>query len=255
MSRDRPTPDATPLLRSRGISEEFDDKAKRYEDDRLGPWYQAQGRWLLEELGSVAGPVVDVGCGTGWFLRELVRTQSGIRGVGVDLSSGMVEEARRRAAAEGSSSLRFVEADWEGPEVEDRIALHLDAPPELVTCISAFHYFADPSAALARMRRVLAPGGRVFIIERAMDGSTMTKIWDLLHRYVIRDGVEFHDSQGLMEMMETAGFTEVERVDDRRKLLWKGKLYTALTLVSGRAPEGSTASEGSTGHDAFDNDR
>ncbi len=252
MSPDRSTPDATPLLRSRRIAEEFDEKAKRYEDDRLAPWYQAQGSWLLEELGPVAGPVLDVGCGTGWFLRRVVEAQPGVLGVGVDLAPAMVDEARRRTEW---SSIRFVQADWEGPEVEERIALHLEGPPEVVTCISAFHYFAEPLAALQKMRRVLAPRGRVFIIERAMDGSVMTKIWDLLHRYVIRDGVEFHDSQGLMEMMETAGFTEVERVGDRRRLLWKGKLYTALTLVSGRAPEGFSASEGSTAHDQLDNDR
>lgn len=237
---ERIPPDATALLRSRRIAEEFDEKAKQYEANRLSAWYQAQGRWLLEEMGPVEGLVVDLGCGTGWFLRELVQVHPGVRGFGVDLSGGMVEEARRRATEGGHSSLRFVQADWEGPDVEASISRHVERPPDVVTCISAFHYFADPLAALERIRRLLAPGGRVFIIERAMEGSPLTRMWDLLHRYVIRDGVEFHDSEGILEMMRTAGFTEVRKVGDRRRLLWKGKLYTALTLVSGRAPEEST---------------
>jgi len=193
--------------------------------------------------------VVDVGCGTGWFLRELVGAHPGIRGVGVDLSPGMVREAQRCATQEGCSSLRFIQADWEEQEVEARVGRYLDRPADVVACTSAFHYFADPLAALQRMRRLLAPGGRVFIIERAMDGSALTKIWDLLHRYVVRDGVEFHDSQRLIEMMETAGFSQVEKLGDRRRLLWKGKLYTALTLVTGRT------SGGYAPHEALDNDR
>ncbi|MFF5262500.1 class I SAM-dependent methyltransferase [Actinomadura viridis] len=46
------------------------------------------------EGGPASGPVVDVGCGTGRAVAELVAR--GVRAVGVDLDERMIAAARRR---------------------------------------------------------------------------------------------------------------------------------------------------------------
>ena len=93
---------------------EFDAKAAVYESNRLAPWYQAQGDRVLEQLSlEPAEVVLDVGCGTGYLLRQIARSCPGVTGIGVDIAPKMVEVARARAAQQGLSHLTFVAADWE----------------------------------------------------------------------------------------------------------------------------------------------
>ncbi len=199
----------------------------------MAPWYQEQGRMVLGELGEVAGPVVDVGCGTGWFLRQVAEANAGIQAVGVDLSPGMVAHAREAVESEGLAGIRFLEGDWEDPDTAERVSASLSAPAAAVTCVSAFHYFREPAAALERMGRILAPGGRVILVERAMDGSFLTLLWDALHRWVLRDGVRFYRTRDIEVLMIEAGLVRPRTIRRVHRYLWKGKLYTSLGVVVG----------------------
>ena len=235
---DRAT-DATEMSERARVRREFDEAAPRYEAGRMAPWYQEQGRMVLGELGELAGPIVDVGCGTGWFLRRVARANPGIQAVGVDLSPRMVAHAREAAASEGLTGVRFLEGDWEDPDTADRVSASLSAPAAAVTCISAFHYFREPATALARMGRILAPGGRIILVERAVDGSFLTLLWGALHRWVLRDGVRFYHTRDLEGLMVEAGLVEPRTIRRVRRYLWKGKLYTSLGVVVGsRGEEG-----------------
>src|SRR5947209_190089 len=55
--------------------------------------------------------VLDVGCGTGGTTREAGRRAEAGSALGVDLSSAMVEVARRAAEREGLVNVRFEQAD------------------------------------------------------------------------------------------------------------------------------------------------
>lgn len=227
------------------IRREFDRKAPRYEAGRLATWYQAQGELALSHLrrgGHTPTPLLlDVGCGTGWLLRRWVSTERGRRGVGVDLSPGMVECAHGLAEAEGVEGLRFVAGDWEDEDTPETVRSTLPLPAGAVTCISAFHYFSRPETALRRMVSLLAPGGTLLLLDRAVDQAPMTLVWDFLHRAVIADHVRFHRTEGLLALMRRAGLENV-RVDCRvRRLFWKGKLETSLVLLSGRRSLGDGA--------------
>lgn len=228
------------------IRPEFDEASSTYEADRLAPWYQEQGRMVLEELGVLSGPLVDVGCGTGWFLRRVAEAHPGTRCVGVDLSAGMVARAREAAESESLAGIRFLQGDWEDEETVGQVAAALPTPAAAVTCISAFHYFRDPVTALAAMRRILAPGGRVVLVERAKDGSPLTLLWDLLHRRVLRDGVRFYRTREIELLMIEAGLDTPRTVRRVRRYFWRGKLYTSLGVVAGaraRAPTDGPAGE------------
>lgn len=216
------------------IREEFDRKAEEYEAGRLAPWYRAQGELALQHLPERGpGPLVDVGCGTGWMLRRWASARGGERGVGVDLAPGMVERARHLARAEGVEGLTFLAGDWLDPATRRLVLEELPAPARAITCVSVLHYFADPEEALRGMASLLAPGGKVVVIDRALDGAPLTRAWGLLHRRVIGDHARFHRSEDLQAHMEAAGL-ERARVEARiRRLHWKGKLATSLVLVSG----------------------
>lgn len=99
----------------------------------------------------VRGPVLDVGCGTGFATGELVRL--GVEVSGLDLSPGMLEVARRRlpdVTFEVGSMLALPHADGEfGGVVSWYSTIHVPDP--------------DLPAALAELARVLRPGGHLLL--------------------------------------------------------------------------------------------
>jgi ubiquinone/menaquinone biosynthesis C-methylase UbiE len=111
-------------------------------------------RWLRRQLAEVPNPkLLDVGCGTGSFLRaieDLVETADG-----VDLSAGMLEQARTRSA--GSAKLSFTKID--GPHLP-----FADNSFDVVTSVLSFRYL-DWDPIIAEILRVLKPGGRLFVID------------------------------------------------------------------------------------------
>jgi ubiquinone/menaquinone biosynthesis C-methylase UbiE len=138
-----------------GDAASYDGVAERYdavfEDIRVR---RDEWRWLNAHLDGTGAPrVLDIGCGNGALLRALEgRIASG---VGVDASEGMLAQARRRT--EGSSKLNFVKVD--GPQLP-----FADGSFDVVTSLLSFRYL-DWDPLRAEVRRVLAPGGRLLIVD------------------------------------------------------------------------------------------
>lgn len=98
--------------------------------------------------------VLDVGCGTGRLAARLVEAPSVLMVVGLDFSAGMLEQARARlASAEATALVR-------GDATRLPFA---DAAFDAAVSTEAFHWFPDQDAALAEIRRVLRPGGRLLL--------------------------------------------------------------------------------------------
>jgi SAM-dependent methyltransferase len=78
----------------------FDGFATRYDDEVFTKNTVPEVRFIVEHLRPPpGGTVLDLGCGTGRHSVELAR--QGYQVTGVDLSSGMLEVAAKRAAAAG----------------------------------------------------------------------------------------------------------------------------------------------------------
>jgi SAM-dependent methyltransferase len=97
--------------------------------------------------------VLDVGCGTGHHLLALTGEIS--RGLGVDLSPGMIGVGRARLKG----------SPWKSPftfEVDDAEELRGVAAQsvDVAICIGAFEHMLDKQAVLASIYRVLKYGGR-----------------------------------------------------------------------------------------------
>ncbi|MFC4438785.1 MULTISPECIES: class I SAM-dependent methyltransferase [Natrialbaceae] len=100
------------------------------------------------------GPVLEVGCGTGRVYLELLR--AGVDADGIDVSSGMLEVLREKAAVEGlEPSVR--EADVTSFRQDREYAL-------VIVPFRAFLHLTtveEQLAALERIHDALAPGGRL----------------------------------------------------------------------------------------------
>ncbi|MCR3720590.1 MULTISPECIES: class I SAM-dependent methyltransferase [Prauserella salsuginis group] len=106
---------------------------------------------MLALVGDVAGhSVLDVGCGSGKLSASL--RDRGATVTGIDASAGMLELAEQRLGDD--TELLLVDLNDPLPFDDETFD---DAIASLV-----LHYLEDWTAALAEMRRVLKPGGRLF---------------------------------------------------------------------------------------------
>ncbi len=87
----------------------FNDHAPHYEENCFTKNTQAEVDFLVDVLGLEPGMTpLDVGCGTGRHSIELARR--GYRPTGIDMSAGMLAEARRNAG-EAGVTVEWVKAD------------------------------------------------------------------------------------------------------------------------------------------------
>lgn len=115
----------------------------------------------LGPFGLVAGmTVLEVGCGTGYFTQEIARRvgRTGLVHV-VDIQKPMLEAAQRRLeAADLAERVRFHHAGANALPLPDDCV-------DVAVLINVLAQIPDKLGALAEVRRVLRPGGRVALSE------------------------------------------------------------------------------------------
>jgi SAM-dependent methyltransferase len=110
---------------------------------------------LLPCLPPVPARVLDAGSGTGTL--AVLLGEAGYDVTGVDVAPRMVERARAKAARAGVAA-EFVVADAAHPPPAAR-------PYDVVLCRHVLWALPDPGAALRRWVDLLAPAGRLVLVE------------------------------------------------------------------------------------------
>jgi ubiquinone/menaquinone biosynthesis C-methylase UbiE len=140
--------------RARQLRHYWDKHARTY-DTQIAFWERrlfADGRqWVCHQA---AGEVLEVAIGTG---RNLPHYPTDVRLTGVEFSPAMLDLARRRADELGCQvDLRLGDAQ----------ALDLpDASFDTVVCTLSLCAIPNHQQAIAEMRRVLRPGGRLLLLD------------------------------------------------------------------------------------------
>jgi ubiquinone/menaquinone biosynthesis C-methylase UbiE len=125
-------------------------------------WRNPRSNRVLVEVASLSSDddTLDIGCGPGVAVRRAASLVS--QAVGVDRSPSMVDIARRRSAKVPNAEFAVGSAE-DLPFPDDTFSVAWSA--------HSFHHWADPGAGLLECQRVIAPGGRLLIVETRSNGD------------------------------------------------------------------------------------
>jgi ubiquinone/menaquinone biosynthesis C-methylase UbiE len=186
-----------------------------YDEIMVPRWFDPWARLLLDKLNPKSGQsVLDVACGPGTVTR-LAAQRVGLNGrvTGCDLSPAMLELARSKNPIDGSAPIEYLERSADALGVSDGVF-------DLVTCQQGLQFFPDRSAALAEMRRVLRPGGKLGVavwcsIEDCPPFLALANALEQVLGIEVADAYRggpwgLPDSASLARFADDSGFTNVE---------------------------------------------
>jgi len=175
---------------------DYDVIAPRY-DARFSEHDHSGIEQTLTDLVTPRTDVLDVGCGTGRWLRHVVGL--GARAVGLDASRGMLARARAQSAesvlVQGlATRLPFAMRSF-----------------DTLYAVNVLHHVQDVRAFLSEAFRVLRPGGRILSI--GLDparGEDEWYVYDFFPGTRERDAARYARTEDLRELMLDLGFVDAE---------------------------------------------
>lgn len=171
----------------------FDELAGRFGKDYVpGRSWKALAEALIKSLNYRR--VADLGAGEGTLSQLLAQRAEKV--IAIDLSPKMVEYAQNLAISNGLPNLEFRIGDIEEPPIEEKSI-------DLAILSQALHHAEHPQKAIDSAYRILAPGGRIIILD--------------LHQHAFEEARELYGDRWLgfseshiSSMLEKAGFSEIE---------------------------------------------
>ena len=143
------------------LSHRFEDAeqwAKKFDDPGRDTWQRPADVIALMDVPP-GTTVVDLGAGTGYFLRYLSRAV-GITGVvlALDVEPDMVRYLSERAERESLHNVRAMLVPVDDPRLPE-------GGVDRILVVNTWHHIADRSAYAEKLARSLKPGGTVFVVD------------------------------------------------------------------------------------------
>jgi ArsR family transcriptional regulator len=150
---------------------------------------------LAEALLRLLPPMVmaDLGAGEGTF--ALLLAERAKKVIAVDTSARMIEVAREEALRHGVKNVEYRLGDMEEVPIGD-------GEVDLVFFSQSLHHALHPERAVHEAWRILAPGGRIVILDLAKHR------FEEARELYADEWLGFSEAE-LEAMLEKAGFTEV----------------------------------------------
>jgi ubiquinone/menaquinone biosynthesis C-methylase UbiE len=202
------------ILEDRELAEYYNLMAKRY---MRFPCQRVLKR--VAAKGIEKGKAIDVGTGPGIIPIFLSKALPGVRFKGIDLSSVMIDLAKRNAKDEGlADKVEFEVGSAYSLPVEDHSL-------DLVLCINAIHHLDRPMDFFNEVARSLKEGGAFVIVDFHRDASfVFIGIFNLLWKAFF--GKHPKAKKGFLESIRSSYTLEECQNFLERSRLKHWKLYT-----------------------------
>jgi len=187
---------------------------------------------LIEQAALAPGfRVLDIGCGTGSLTLLIKRLHPEVEVTGLDPDPKALAIAKRKAERAGLA-IQF-ERGFSNP------LPYRDACYERVFSSLMFHHLTqdEKTATLLEVRRVLAPGGSLHLLDFGPPRSGFARV----AAHVLHRAGHLHDNVAgrIPELLAEAGFVHAEEVAQRGSFVGSLSFYRAVN--PGRGPLGGAA--------------
>ena len=165
---------------------------------RLGKDYVPGKSWksLAEALLRLMPPMVIADLGAGEGSSALLLSQRAVRVIAVDTSAKMIEVARDQALRAGVQNVEYRLGDIEEIPIDSSTV-------DLAFFSQSLHHALHPARAIAEAHRILAPGGRILILDLAKHR------FEEARELYADEWLGFTESE-LESMLEKAGFHNIQ---------------------------------------------
>jgi len=176
----------------------YDQIANEYDQRYPSAQQWERGQALLNLAGQVkAGPILEVGSGTGFWLTLLSQVTPST--FGLDFSLGMLKQAGNRPAPLKLSRGTAVQLPYRNESFD------------LIYCVDAIHHFGDQRAFIAEAFRVLKPKGALAVIGHDPHEASASNwyIYDYFEGVYDIDLRRYPSGAFVMEWMQSEGLQNV----------------------------------------------
>ncbi len=220
------------IARAEALKHEREAAAQTYFREHAADWDRIRTLYVSETAvetavaAALAGPplklLVDLGTGTGRMLEVLADHYE--RGLGLDVNQSMLDYARSRLKSAGLHRAEVRHGDVYNVALPDNAA-------DGVVIHQVLHYLSEPAHAVREAARILAPGGKLLIVDFAPHG-----LEELRERHA-HERLGFEPGH-VTAWLEEAGLSDIEvrslapETHDNRQQL-------TVSLWLGRRPRGA----------------
>ncbi len=222
------------------LKETFDSVSDGYDNETMR-FFPASSRHLAKFVGLRGDEeVLDVACGTGNASLAIAPMLSRGRITAVDFSSGMLAQARRKAADAKLANIEFREGDMQTLDFRDRF--------DVAVCAFGIFFVSDMETQLAHIASTVKPGGRVAITSFSEGYFSPCK--ELLFERAATYGVpappqgwkRISQEAGCRQLFASAGLADVrveeknmgyylESAEDWWNIVWNAGLRRFVTQI------------------------
>ncbi|CAG1002362.1 MAG: methyltransferase domain-containing protein [Candidatus Methanoperedens sp.] len=190
------------------LKETFDTVSGGYDSEALR-FFQASAEHMPVLLGLQGNEnVLDVACGTGNAALAIAKFLATGQVTAVDFSSGMLDQARRKAASLDVRNVEFIERDMQNLKFSDGLF-------DVAVCAFGIFFVEDMENQLSHIASAVKPGGRIMISN--FQENYFHPLKDMFYERLEAYGVQMPpqtwkriaSEMGCMQLFEHAGLTNI----------------------------------------------